>query len=273
LFDYHVHSDFSLDSKMCMFDACRKSIELGLSEIVFTDHIDLDWPDDVFPPYDIDTIYRYEEKIEKVKLCFASQLVVKKGVEIGLQPHTLDQCAKIIDSHDFDFVIASAHIINRQDPSLPKYFQNKSKIDSLLQYYEEILLLVKSFDNFNVLGHLDYIKRYMPYDYDSKDHLIGFDIIVEILKELIRKNKGIEVNTSGYRHVSNSPMPHFDIVSEYKNLGGSIITLGSDAHQVQNIAYNFQTTIHRLKEIGFDTITTFAKMKPVESVENIVKSL
>lgn len=262
MFDYHVHSDYSLDSKMSMSDACIKAMELGLKEIAFTDHVDLDWPDNLFPTFDISALGKYINEIMEIQEKFRAFLTVKKGVEIGLQPHTLEQCSKIVSSYPFDFVIASIHIVGRKDSSLPAYFENKNKEQSFMRYYEEILSLVEAFDEFSVLGHLDYVKRYSPYPYKDDDHTIGNDIIDEILKTLIRKNKGIEVNTSGYRHISNSPMPHFDVIKRYKELGGKIITLGSDAHHTRYIGLNFREALMGIKGAGFNHLTTFSNLEP-----------
>lgn len=245
-----------------MTDACIKAIELNIKELAFTDHVDLDWPDNVFPPFNPDTLERYFDDLASVKNKFANLVKIKFGVEIGMQPHTLETCSKLISKYPFDFVIASTHIVNRQDPSLPEYFDGKTKEESYIRYYEEILNLITDFDTFCVLGHLDYIKRYSPFTYVNNDHLIGIDIIDEILKTLIRKNKGIEVNTSGYRHISNMPMPHFDIVERYKALGGQIITMGSDAHFTKYIGLNFKETFAKLKSLGFENVTLFEKMKP-----------
>ena len=262
MFDYHVHSNYSLDSKMSMSDACIKAMELGLKEIAFTDHVDIDWPDDSFPTFDIGSLGKYIDETEEIQEKFRAFLTVKKGVEIGLQPHTLEQCSKIVTSYPFDFVIASVHIVGRKDPSLPAYFENKNKEQSFIRYYDEILSLIEAFDEFSVLGHLDYVKRYSPCPYKDDDHTIGIDIIDEILKALIRKNKGIEVNTSGYRHISNSPMPHFDVIKRYRELGGEIITLGSDAHHTRYIGLNFQEALIGIKGAGFSHLTTFSNLKP-----------
>ncbi len=262
MFDYHVHSNFSIDSRMSMSDACIKAMELGLTEIAFTDHVDLDWPDNLFPAFDINALDKCIDETEEIKEKFRAYITVKKGVEIGLQPHTLEECSKIVTSYPFDFVIASVHIVGRTDPSFPSYFESKNKEQSFIRYYEEILSLVGAFDDFSVLGHLDYVKRYSPYPYKDDDHKIGSDIIDEILKALIRKNKGIEVNTSGYRHISNSPMPHFDVIKRYRELGGEIITLGSDAHHTRYIGLNFKEAMKGIKNAGFNQLTTFSNQKP-----------
>nr|PZN12188.1 MAG: histidinol phosphate phosphatase [Caldicoprobacter oshimai] len=262
MLDYHLHSTYSLDSRMSMEAACMRAIEAGLKEIAFTDHIDIDWPDDSIPPFDIRTLDRYFEDIEKMQDMFKGQLVIKKGIEIGLQPHILEKCTDIIKAYPFDFVIASVHIVGGVDPYWGTFYQGKTKEESYRQYYEEILMLIKSFDAFNVLGHLDYIKRYSPFPIEETDHLLCATLVDEILKTLISKDKGLEVNTSGYRHASKSPMPHPDIIARYKQLGGSILTLGSDAHAPEHVAFEFEAALNEIKRSGFDTLTVFTSMQP-----------
>lgn len=256
-----------------MSDACIKAMELGLKEIAFTDHVDLDWPDNLFPSFDISTLDRYIDEVEEIQEKFRAYLAVKKGVEMGIQPHTLEQCSRIVTSYPFDFVIASVHIVGREDTSLPVYFENKNKELSFIRYYEEILSLVEAFDDFSVLGHLDYVKRYSPYPYKDDDYTIGSEIIDEILKTLIQKNKGIEVNTSGYRHISNSPMPHFDVIKRYREFGGEIITLGSDAHHTRYIGLNFQEALKGIRNAGFNQLTTFSNQKPQPFVLESLQAL
>lgn len=227
--DYHIHSTHSSDAKMTIEEACIKAIELGINEIAFTDHIDIDWPgsNSIF---DISRLDIYMDEIEQNRRKFKGQIDIKSGIEIGLQPHVLAEKSRIVNSYPFDFVIASIHVIQRIDLYKSDYYDKKSKLEAYSDYYNEILKLINDFDDFDVLGHLDYIKRYLIHPYEQEDHLIAMEIIDEILKTLIRKGKGIEVNTSGYKHISKRTMPHFDVVKMYQELGGEILTLGSDAH-------------------------------------------
>ncbi len=262
MMDYHVHSTYSVDSRMSMEEACLRAIEAGLMEIAFTDHIDIDWPDTAIPPFDVKMLDEYFEDIEKMQDRFKGQLVIKKGIEIGLQPHILDECADIVRSYPFDFVIASVHLIGGVDPYLGEYYRGKTKKESYEEYYREILKLIKYFDQFNVLGHLDYIKRYSPFPVEKTDHLLCISLIDEILKTLIRKGKGLEINTSGYRHASGTPMPHPDIIKRYRDMGGTIITLGSDAHAPEHVSFGFENALLEIKRSGFDALTSFTGMQP-----------
>lgn len=117
---------------------------------------------------------------------------------------------------------------------------------------------VERFDHYNVLGHLDLVKRYKTLDTDEDFH----DIIEAIFKEIIPKGKGIEVNASGYAYNLGSAMPSRDILSLYKECGGEIITIGSDAHEPDHVAHRFPEIIQQLKQIGFRYLTSFSEQKP-----------
>lgn len=259
MFDYHIHSQYSPDGKMTMDDACKRATALELDEIVFTDHIDLKGPEEKF---NRDRLKKYIEDIEKMQEKYKDMLIIKKGLELGLQPDTLEQNDLIVENFPVDFVIASVHVIDGMDPYYQEYYLDKTKEKSYVRYYEEILKIIEMFDNFDVLGHLDYIKRYSPYRWQKGEHLYGLDLIDEIFKVLIKKKKGIEVNTSGYRHESRTPMPNIEIVKRFTRLGGEIITIGSDAHDVKGIGYNFEIAIRQLKDAGITYLTRFNKRSP-----------
>ena len=262
MFDYHVHTSYSPDSQMLMETACSRAVELGLKEIAITDHIDIDWPDSAFPALDARTLDQYFEDLTILQEKFKGCLSVKKGIEIGLQPHVLGECSDIIQAYPFDFVIASVHLVNGVDPYLGEYYADKTKEESYQLYYREVLSLIKSYDEFDVLGHLDYIKRYSPFPADDKDHLICSQLTDDIIITLIKKGKGLEINTSGYRHESKTPMPHLDIINRYRQFGVKIITLGSDAHRPEHIALGFDNVLKEIKKSGFSYLTSFTGRIP-----------
>ncbi len=259
--NYHIHSNYSPDGEMMIEDACRKAIELGIEEIAFTDHIDIDWPDpDIsFDRFDID---RYMVEIDKNRNKYKGQLQIKSGIEVGLQPHVLKETTEIVKNYPFDFVIASIHIIQGEDPYRGDYYKNRTKEESFRLYYEETLDLIEKFTEFDVLGHIGYIKRYSPFSHDKYDELLCINLIEDILKIIIKKGKGIEVNTSGYRQMPKCPMPPFEVIKRYKELGGEIITLGSDAHNLEDIGFGLEAGLKTIKQSGFKTLTSYTGRKP-----------
>lgn len=256
-----MHSTFSPDGRMTMEEACQQAIKIGLKEIAITDHMDIDLPENL-DAFQIKDLNQYMNKLSQVKDKFQDSLKVKAGIEFGLQDWTLAQAAAITKDYPLDFVIASIHLINGEDPYFRVYFDSRDKIKSYTDYYETIYQLLKDFDDFNVLGHLDYLRRYSPYEYEPTDYKIGEEIIESILKLLVEKGKGIELNTAGYKHSSKQPHPHPDIIKWFRELGGEIVAIGSDAHYTEFVGYEINRALEWLKYAGFDYVTSFTNMQP-----------
>jgi histidinol-phosphatase (PHP family) len=261
LLDYHMHTFFSQDGKMTMNQACEKAVSVGLDEIAITDHMDIDLPDnkDAFQIADMD---KYIESIRTVKEKFKGRLKVKTGIEIGLQDWTLETARSLVKKYPYDFVIASIHIVDGLDPYFPEFHKTHNKVQSYTSYYRTIYELLKDYDDFNVWGHLDYVRRYIPEKYEAQDHTIGIELVEAILKLLVERGKGLEVNTKGYMHYSKKPHPHPDILKWFRELGGEIITIGSDAHSVEYVGYENKRALEWIKNAGFDYVTSFTAMKP-----------
>ena len=171
-----------------------------------------------------------------------------------------------VNSYDsakqLDFIIGSSHLVYGEDPYYPEFWEKRSAKDTVLTYYESILDNLGCCHNFDVYGHLDYIARYIPansYTYDWHDFN---DLICLILKTIIEQGKGIEINTAGLKYGMPEPNPCLDIVKMYHDLGGEIITVGSDAHEVKFFAYRFDVVADMLKNAGFNYYTIFNERKP-----------
>lgn len=257
-YDYHMHSSFSTDSKSEMEDMVLKSIDLGLNEICFTDHVDYGIDTDIC--FNID-YNKYFEKIDFLKNKYRNQINIKKGIEFGLQGHVIEDCSKDANTYPFDFIICSVHAINKLDLYNGGFFKDISQHQAYESYYNELYNIVKSYKHYSVLGHLDLIKRYGDYDKLLDDRLYS-DIIESILKQAIHDGKGIEVNTSCFRYNLPDLTPSRYILKMYKELGGEIITTGSDSHHPSQVAYQFDYIYEYLREIGFKYVTTFNNMNP-----------
>lgn len=258
--DYHTHCNFSDDSDTPMEDMVKKAISVGLKQIAFTDHVDYDYPN-----YDYSVAVDYEKYLKvfpKLKDNYKDKIKLILGVEIGLQPHLKSEIENTCDNVDFDFIISSTHVVDRMDLYNGDFFEGKSKEEAYRRYFEDVFDNIKIHDRFDVYGHLDYVNRYGEYSDKTLDYNLYSDIIDEILKLLIKKGKGIELNTSGYRYKLNHTHPTKAVLKRYRQLGGEIITVGSDAHDTENIALHFKDAYELLKEVGFKYITLFEKRKP-----------
>ena len=259
LYDMHMHCHFSGDSKANPFDMAQNAVEIGLQGICFTDHLDIDYKESP-GLFDLD-IPAYKKEIIKVKEAFSNQLDICWGIELGLQPYLVEQNQKVIQENTFDFVIGSTHVVKQTDIYYPAYYKDKKEDDCYLEYFEETLKNAQSDIDFDVYGHLDYVVRYGPNKNQFYSYNKFSDIIDEILRTLIQKGKGIELNTAGFKYGLGHAHPTTDVLKRYKELGGEIITIGSDGHAPEQIAWNFDKVPTILKDAGFDHFTTFKNRK------------
>lgn len=255
--DYHVHTYFSGDSKADPRKHVKQAVLMGLDEICFTDHRDFDYPIDSF---DLD-VERYYQMIMSLKEEFKNEIKIKWGIEIGLDMNYQKEINELIDQYPFDFVIGSIHVINHTEFYYGDFFKGLSKEQAHRYFFEETLRCVQNFDCFNVLGHLDYIMRYGPYENRMIEHDKYQDLIDEIFKTLIAKNKGIEVNTSGYSLLKTCGFPNFKQVKRYYDLGGRIITIGTDSHTSDRVGTYVEDVKMNLEKIGFKDVSTFTNRK------------
>ncbi len=258
IYDYHLHTNYSPDSNQPLEELVKTAISKGLKEICITDHVDNEFDS----KYHIPNFSNFLKELEIIRKKYP-EIIVKFGCELSLSPLLRKEADKIFKSYDFDFVIGSSHECDGKFLYTgSNYYNGLTKKESFTKYFLEVLDNVKEMDCFSVYGHMDYIYRYSKYDDNSMNYSDYKDIIDDILKTLINKNKGIEINTSGFRYGLNNVHPSLDIVKRYKELGGEIITVGSDAHYSRSIYEGFDFAYDLLKSAGFEYITTFDKLKP-----------
>ena len=223
LADYHLHTSFSSDSESPMEEMIRHAVSLGLKTICFTEHHDIDYP---VNPDGFDFLLdlpSYKEEIFKMKEHYQDQIEINYGVELGLMPTTLDQCAAFVKDEPFDFIIGSTHIVDFMDPYDAIYFETYPARLGLAHY---------------------------------------FDLLDAILRMIIENGKGIEVNTAGLKYGMSDPNPHHEIIKRYMELGGEIITIGSDGHCPKHMAYDFYKLPEFLSNLGIRYYTVFRDKKP-----------
>lgn len=264
MFDCHVHSTFSTDSKLQAETACEIAISRGLDGIAFTDHLDYDFPDydDGFLiDFDI-----YTEFMDKLKKRYESKLKIIKGIEVGIQHHVISDTNNVLEKYNFDFIIGSVHIIDGHDPYRVVYYNGKTKAQAYSRYLEEIVNMLNNFNNFDILGHMDYIIRYADYDDRMLRYNEHTDLFDEIFRKLISMGKGFEINTGSYKDFSKGlKKAEYDIslLKRYKELGGEIISFGSDAHNEEHLAYKIDYFKELLHEAGFKHSVHYENRVPV----------
>ena len=261
LWDSHIHTSFSGDSEADPELMIRRAQDLGLSGICITDHLDYDYPKE--PDLFLLPLDEYAACLPRLKQKYKSQITIGFGIEIGLQPHLARIHSQITASNTFDFVIASSHTAQGMDPYYCEYFSGISQEEAYIKYFSSILENLSCFSDFDVYGHLDYVTRYgnppVPaYTYPSCQKLID-----DILKKLISMEKGLEINTGGFSSACRQENPHGEILKRYYELGGRIITAGSDAHSPEEISRNFHRASELLRNCGFKEYCYFTKRSPV----------
>ena len=255
-----MHTLFSHDSEASPKEMIEGSIGKGLEMIYFTDHYDKDdveWgPESIFDPQE------YFRVLEPLKEKYQDKIDVRIGVELGLRPYLGDYYREFVETYPFEFIIGSVHSIQSTDPASGKLFQDKTDEEAYRIAFEETLTDIQRFDGFDVLGHLDYVVRYGKEREKQYSYRKYADVIDQILKALIEKGKGLELNTAGLKYGLPFAHPQQDVLKRYKEMGGEIITIGADAHRPEHIAYDFQKASDILKGCGFKYYTEFSRRKP-----------
>lgn len=260
LWDTHMHSQFSGDSHAPLDSMILSSIRKGLDGICFTDHLDIDYPDD--PDMFLLDLPNYYTSVIANQEKYAGKLPIRFGIELGLQPHLAALHEDILSQYPFDFVIGSSHVVHGVDPYFAKFYEGREEKQAYREYFESILENINAFHDFDVYGHIDYVVRYGPNKNEHYHWEEYKDLIDEILQKLISLGKGIEVNTGGFKYGLGHPNPTEGILKRYHELGGEILTLGADAHAPEHVGFDFEKLPAILKEAGFDYFTVFRQRKP-----------
>ena len=259
-YDNHLHSQFSPDSRMSLGQAAETAAALDLGGISVTDHLDLDAPrsNDEFI-FDIreqqSAIGSMREKYPGIKIF--------KGIEVGLQPGSIEKTRSFISGHNFDIIIASIHFIDGEDPYYGDYYNGKGYKEAYGRALEIMYRTAVEFKDFDVLGHFDYIARYAPYDVREIRYSEFGDRLDPLLNFLAKEGKAFEINTNTYRE-RNGHIPELDtaILKRFRELGGEALSLGSDAHDKIRIAENFKTYSEVALRCGFRYIVHFEERRP-----------
>ena len=252
MWDTHLHTEFSGDSQARMSDMIAAGRAAGLSGMIFTDHLDWNYPCEP-GRFELD-FYGYHDAVTRA-MSENPDIEIRAGIEVGLQPQLANRHREFLHKVAFDFVIGSIHVVNGADPYYPEFFENRPADEAYAEYFECTKKNIMDFMEFDALGHLDYVVRYGLKNLGPAWGAISFykhrPVIEEILDFLIRHDKALEVNTGSYRNNMSEPNPSYEIIKLYRDMGGKLITLGSDAHKPENVADGFGRTADRLRGLGF----------------------
>lgn len=256
LFDTHNHCEFSFDGKRTTAQrSAQSAYEKGIGGIVFTDHYDL-WapevPGENMPwPQDFDIIAQQAE-LERLQGMFNNGFKVLKGIEIGMNEHSRDNIRKTVNEYQFDQVIASVHYLKDSDPYYKSFFEGKDWKEAYGLYLETIYNEATLLENFDIIGHFDYVARYAPYPQNSITYKDFSDILDTLFRYMIQNGKALEINTKQSSGSNSRPtVLDKDLLLRYREMGGEIISLGSDSHIPEGVADRFTEYVAFLKSLGF----------------------
>ncbi|MDD6212086.1 MAG: histidinol-phosphatase HisJ family protein [Clostridiales bacterium] len=259
--DCHMHTSFSSDSETPPEHQIEEAIRLGMKHLTITDHYDLD-----FPPGELDFLFdsqEYWKKMTELREKYAHRISLRIGVELGLQPHLTQEIPAFASSLPFDYIIGSTHVSRRIDPyEREQFIKGISEEEAYRIYFEDELKNLKTFDCYDVVGHLDYVVRYGPNQNRYYSYEKYRDVLDAILEVIIDKGKGLECNTAGWKAGLGMPHPLPHILRRYHELGGRLITLGSDAHTPEALGYSFPKAGELLKDCGFRYYAVFQNRTP-----------
>ena len=257
MFDFHMHTTVSYDGHNAPEEMTKAAVQAGLKEICFTDHLDYELGR---PKAQI--AYKVEKYNRAYNGLEVPGLTIRQGVEIGMTPWNVEEVSQDLSLRHYDFVLGSVHYVENLDLYYEPYWEGKTVFQAERRYFEEILHCVRLHDNFDVLGHLTYISKAGA----NPTHALVLleahrEIIDEIMKVLIAKGKGMEINTSGVDRCGDF-LPGGNYLRRFQELGGQIVTMGSDAHDVTRVGQYTDRAAALLKDI-FGYVCTFADRKPV----------
>lgn len=268
--DYHVHTEFSDDSVYPLLDVVRDAAGMGMEELCLTDHVDYGIKEDWDcgqeiryrngEPYANVDYPRYVAEIDRARRLYGDRLRIRMGLEFGMQVHTIPRYEALFRRYPFDFIILSVHQVEDREFWTQDFQRGRTQEEYNLRYYEELLELVRRYKNYSVLGHVDLLTRY------DKAGIYPFEklrpILTEILRQVIADGKGIELNTSCRRYGLKDTTPARAILELYRQLGGCVLTIGSDSHKPEHLGAYIREGRELLKDIGFREFCTFEKMEP-----------
>lgn len=257
MFDYHMHTVVSFDGHDRGVDMAMAAKAKGLKEICFTDHVDYEPCAEkqtmVFDPE------KYSAEYDDLEV---PGLKIRRGIEFGILPDNAAQFQAELAKRHYDFVLGSVHFADGLDVYFEPFWRGKTVHEVERRYLEEMLTCVQNHDAFDVLAHLSFISKASANTTHSllkyADHR---EIVDEILKVLVRKGKGMEMNTSGVDRVGGF-LPTQDFFRRFKELGGEIVTVGSDAHNVERVGQYTDRACQIMKDI-FGYVCTFEDRKPI----------
>lgn len=261
LIDYHVHPYYSLDAEGTVDEYCQRAISLGLSEIGFTPHLELDvrrraLDDKVRVGGRIVSmrsgwLSTFAEDVERARERYPIETRV--GVEIGYDEEMEEEIEEILDKHSFDFCLGAIHcldhvaITDRREYEL--YYRNRLPEEVLHGYFSVLKKAIAS-QLFDGIAHFDVYKKYGLKYYGNVIAELEDRFIEDALDCVVTHDIALEINTSGLRTIG-SPYPSESILRLAKKMGVSRVMIGSDCHKLTHLGCGLEGALELVQTLGF----------------------
>lgn len=261
MIDLHLHTEFSFDSDEKPENYIRLAQSYGIPVIGFSEHYDYDAYLDG-ADIDLADVDSYVEYINNIKVG-AKNLEILCGIEFGYSQSAVNKYKNLAQIYPFDYVINSVHTLpERGDCYYDEFFKGKTVEESYNDYFKAVLESVKADYDYQIVGHLGYVSRYRAGTGAQIIYKNYAEIIDEILKEIIKRDKCLEINSSTGSSGSEF-LPDYDIIKRYIELGGSKLSFGSDAHNVEKYLNKSEKLKDFLKSIGINTLYYYKNRRPI----------
>jgi histidinol-phosphatase (PHP family) len=262
-FDYHMHSNFSCDTRVSMADMCREALRKGIREIAFTEHFDRIRTGMCFDKYNPGD---YFKGLEAARAEFGPQgLTIRAGVEVGEIHLNRAEVNAILNNYPYDVVLGSLHWCRGESIFERSFYQTRDHREAARLYFEELLEMIEG-GGFNIMSHMDVIKR-RGFDVYGRFDIREYEEWVRpVLAACIRKGIAPEINTSALRMSVQQAHPTLEVIQWYREMGGELLSIGSDAHSPQQLGFGLDQALTIARDAGFTHLTRYASRKVAESV-------
>lgn len=268
MYDMHTHTVNSHDGRQTVDELCQSAVSKGLGGVAITDHAD------IYVFEQIDTYNRIRRSMleaDEAREKYGGKLEILKGIELAEYSYDPVHAKKLMSLTDYDVILGSVHSIVYEgkrvgfaNAVLDESVSQKT-VEGRLAAYLENAAAVAGKDDIDVMCHITYPLRYICGKYKRSINTADFDdYFREIFKSVIERGISLEVNTSGLGKKFNELIPEVRLLKMYADMGGKMVTLGSDAHMSQNIANGFEYAVCVLKDIGFKSCFAYRRRKPFE---------
>lgn len=243
--DWHLHDVYSHDGSGYPVDFALKAREKGITSIAITNHVEVFNPKrqryEVILPRDIIRLEKSRASVIEARKQ-VPEVEIKFGVEVENNTPFYPEMQEILNTFNFDFVIGSAHLVN----SIPitsehccDFLKKHPPMEIYRKYYEEVAGLVE-WGRFDILGHVDIIRRYMVALYPDVKPPVPYDTLRNIFTLMKSRGQGIEINTGGLFQAPRDTYPTREIIETALACGIERLIIGSDAHSPEEVGRGFE---------------------------------